>query len=159
MTGRRPAAFYRSLLALPNVRLVRETVNSRELIKRSKCVFAISGTCALEALFLGVPAVLFSRVFHSGFDGITRVLDLYSLPDRMRDLLHEGPRDTRKSSLAALAAMYSESYPGKITSEIADEKHVYADSNIDAIGVALVRELSSRQLVTSTSGLERIQRP
>ncbi len=144
MAGCRPEAFYRALLALPNVRLVAEDANSRELIRRSRCVFSISGTSALEALFFGIPAVLFSRVFHSGFDGITRVLDLYSLPDRVRKLLAQGPRDTRESSLAALAAMYTESYDGLLMTEIADPSLVLNEANAVALGTGLARELARR---------------
>lgn len=144
MTGRRSASFYREILALPNVRLVRETVSSRELIKRSRCVFAISGTAALEALFFNIPAVLFSRVFHSNFRGITRVLNLYTLRDHVHALLTEKRGETRASSLAALAAMYSESRPGRIATEIADVATVYNQPNVERLGDALLRELQQR---------------
>lgn len=153
MLGRRPARFYQTLLALPNVRLVAGTVSSSELIARSRCVLSISGTCALEALFHGVPTILFSRVFHSEFEGITRVLDIYSLPDRLRDLLRGGQRDTRRSSVAALAAMYAESYPGVLMSEIADQKHIVTEQNSNRLGDALCREMQFRedQKVQATS--------
>ena len=126
-------------------------LDSRELIRQSRCVFTISGTAALEALFFGVPAIVFSHVFFAPFQGITGVFDLYALPDHVRSLLKGGRPDTRRSSLAALAAMYTESYPGLVMSEVADARTVRAPENKQAVGAALAMELTLRQHAVHTS--------
>jgi hypothetical protein len=147
MLGLRSQRFYEELLSMPNVRLASEAVNSRELILRSQIVFTISGTAALEAMFYGVPAVVFSHVFHSEFEGITPVYDLYTLSEVVRTLLTKGLTDNRKSALAALAAMYAASYPGELMSLTVSESGVLNEENISQLGNALIQELRWRKLL------------
>lgn len=147
MLGLRSQRFYEELLSMPNVRLASEAVNSRELILRSQIVFTISGTAALEAMFYGVPAVVFSHVFHSEFEGITPVYDLYTLSEVVRTLLTKGLTDNRKSALAALAAMYAASYPGELMSLTVSESGVLNEENISQLRNALIQELRWRKLL------------
>lgn len=154
MLGLRPRSYYEQILSLPNVRLVSEKANSRDLIRNSKIVFTISGTAALEAMFYGVPAVLFGRVFHATFEGITLVRDLYSLSDVVHSLLKHGCQDNRRSALAALAAMYVSSYPGQLASLFSLESHLFHPENQVKLGAALQAELESRGLLApSEQGL------
>lgn len=112
MVGRRPARDYRNLARIPNVAVVPETENSRDLISSADLVFTISGTAALEALAFGVPAIAFSPVFFTHFDGIERCVDPLDLPLLIRNAL-ERPRDgAAEEARAAFAAIYSSSHPG-----------------------------------------------
>ena len=145
MLGSRPSSFYAKLLSFPNVRIVDIDLNSRELIKKSRCVFSICGTAALEALFFAVPTVLFSRVFHSQFKGITQVLNPYDLADTVRALLQQGPMNTRRSSMAALAAMFAASYPGMLPSTITEGHVIFSPSNMEHLGNGLCQEMARRE--------------
>jgi len=146
MVGSRPRDLYAKLKQLPNVLIAGQDHNSRHLISTSACVFSISGTAALEALFFGTPSVLFSDVFHSAFEGVETVFNLYELPDRMRELLRGEVANTHASSIAALAAIYSESYPGSLTSLIADEAVTFSRDNVQRLGEAILMEFDKRDL-------------
>lgn len=57
--GRRPAGFYESVLAMPNVILVHPNFPSLEIVRRSAVVCSLTGSAVHEAAILGVPAVSF----------------------------------------------------------------------------------------------------
>ena len=67
--------FYKFLSSLSNVTLIDMGVNSKELIKNSKCVFTQTGTAALEALFFGKPAFLGGRAWFDSLPGIFHIND------------------------------------------------------------------------------------
>ena len=56
--GKRPLSYYRKLLAIPNVRLVRTSCKSNELIARASLVVTISGTIGFEAILQGKPVAV-----------------------------------------------------------------------------------------------------
>jgi hypothetical protein len=56
--GKRPVSYYRKLLAIPNVRLVRTSCKSNELIARASLVVTISGTIGFEAILQGKPVAV-----------------------------------------------------------------------------------------------------
>ena len=56
--GKRPIGYYRKLLAIPNVRLVRTSCKSNELIARASLVVTISGTIGFEAILKGKPVAV-----------------------------------------------------------------------------------------------------
>ncbi len=58
MIGRRPPGFYEAIRRLPGVYLINPAIASRELVKRAKLVFTITGTVAWEAIVLQKPAVM-----------------------------------------------------------------------------------------------------
>lgn len=151
MMGLRPISYYRELLGIPNVCLVAETENGRTLVRGSRIVFTLTGTAALEAMFFGIPAVVFGRVFHGDFDGITTVHDLYRLADVVRMLLERPRVANRTTSIAVLAAMHSASYPGQLTGTLTDESLVYSRENEERLGSALTCELESRGVIKGKS--------
>jgi hypothetical protein len=56
--GKRPNSFFEKLLDIPNVRLVSPINTSRDLIKNASLITVISGSIALEAMFLKKPAIV-----------------------------------------------------------------------------------------------------
>lgn len=56
--GKRPVSYYRKLLAIPNVCLVRTSCKSNELIARASLVVTISGTIGFEAILQGKPVAV-----------------------------------------------------------------------------------------------------
>jgi hypothetical protein len=111
MLGRRSNAAYERLTKLENVVFVSATANARDLMAEASVVFTISGNGAVEALALGVPAIAFSPLFYTHFEGIVRCHDLLNLPIVVREAMEKGGAP-RERVLAAFAAMYSASRPG-----------------------------------------------
>jgi len=56
--GKRSGSFFKKILKIPNVKLVSPETTSRNLIKNASLVTVISGSIALEAMFLRKPAVV-----------------------------------------------------------------------------------------------------
>lgn len=87
MIFRRPKNYYRELLKIPNVRLMRTSVRSAELVKAANIVTVITGTVGWEACLLGKPVVSFGEVFYNALPGVRRVHNLETLPQLFRELI------------------------------------------------------------------------
>ena len=61
--GDRSYKFYKDLKKYPGIILANEKIDSHLLIKKCKLVATNTGTMALEAALLGIPAITFSKVF------------------------------------------------------------------------------------------------
>jgi hypothetical protein len=66
----RSAYFYRLLGNISGVQVVDDRVSSKLLIKNSNLTSVITGTAALEAALLGVPAVIFGNPWFKGSPGV-----------------------------------------------------------------------------------------
>lgn len=56
--GKRPNSFFKKILNIPNVKLVSPEISSTNLIKNAGLISVISGSIALEAMFLRKPAIV-----------------------------------------------------------------------------------------------------
>ncbi len=65
--------FYTALKKIKNVRFVSLDEDSHNLIKKSVLVATINGTAAIESVFLGKPAVIFSSNWYNKINGIFKV--------------------------------------------------------------------------------------
>lgn len=82
--GTKRLSLFREIRRLPNVKLVRHDISSMVLLKRSSIVFSISGTAALEAGMLGIPTIVFCKLFFGGFSSIHYCSDM----TKLRELAH-----------------------------------------------------------------------
>lgn len=117
MVGLRDAEVYRKIRESPNVILVDHAFDSIELIKRSSIVFTIVGTPALEAMFIGKPAIMFGKYAFCKTNLITFCPDFWAVNEMVRDKLMEAeasPLDVEKHAIALLAAKYESSRLGQI---------------------------------------------
>ena len=76
-----PVSFYKSLLNLPNVKLIHPEANSLDLIKNCSLVITIAGTTALEAAFYEKPSITLANTSYSNLSSIQKIEkfeDLYS---------------------------------------------------------------------------------
>ena len=114
MLGLRPRSFYQALAAIPNVLLLTDDVASHEIVLGSRAVFTLTGTPGLEAMFYGIPAVVLGRIYFQSFHGIYPARSPRELRATIRQVLsrRDAGADDR-AAVAALAAAYSSSYPGK----------------------------------------------
>lgn len=87
--GFRPWAYYRKLLEIPNVRLVKAELSTHMLVNRAALVAVISGSTGLEAAICGRPVITFGTPVYNLLRGnmIRPVGDLNNLAWEVRDLL------------------------------------------------------------------------
>ncbi|MBL77066.1 MAG: hypothetical protein CL763_09125 [Chloroflexi bacterium] len=83
----RDIAIYRTLMNMPNVRLIHPSFSSDELIKKSKLVMTISGTASIEAGFHNKPSIVFSDNTFSHLPNVTRVKSFENLPSIIKKSL------------------------------------------------------------------------
>lgn len=60
--GRRKLGYYQKLAEIPGVVLLRTDLPASKIIEKSEMVFVITGTTALEAIYIGKPVIYFGRV-------------------------------------------------------------------------------------------------
>lgn len=144
MVGLRPPSFYDRLRAIPNVVLLREGLNSYDIIRRSSAVFTLSGTAALEAMYLGVPAIILGDLYFRAFRGIHYARGSEDLRSIVRRVLVD-PRAagaTTDEAVAALASTYAASNAGKVGATYAFDE-IAEPANVRAIVDAIDRELDA----------------
>lgn len=64
---------YKKIISIPNVKLIHPSVNSQELISKSKGVILISGGTGFEALFHKKPIILFSDEIYEELSMVTKI--------------------------------------------------------------------------------------
>jgi hypothetical protein len=91
--GIKKRSFFRALRHIPNVKLVPHGVSSFEIYKRSAIIFSVSGTPAMEAGMMGIPAVVFCDMYYNGFSSIHLCTDLTKMRELVHQLLTDFSRD------------------------------------------------------------------
>ena len=105
-------SFYEALSHLPNVRLIEPFAKTKELIKRSMAVIALTSTVGYEALLMGKRVFLYGRVFYEFHPNVVRVQDPTGLFDLLRKWLGAPLPVGREYNLAFVEAYYMCSLPG-----------------------------------------------
>ena len=141
MIGMRDLAFYKKLLEIPNVVLVSDMINSYDLIRRSRIVLTLTGSAALEAMYEGIPVILFGDVFFDSFEGIYKIQSIKELNITVSALL-DNPNSgaCEEAAIRALAAMYDASYPGDVSLPHTIEE-MREPNNVRLLADAVVKEL------------------
>jgi len=128
----KPPSFYRDYLErFPNLRFVDLSVDSHELINRSKLVVVLSSTVGWEAFLYGVPVVQFGRAFFSEFKGIYRSRTYEELREQIAEII-SCHRPNEEEILKAIAAVFAGTTPGYINDPYVDPK-VLEPENIRSI--------------------------
>jgi capsule polysaccharide modification protein KpsS len=83
----RDVSYYKTLMNLPNVKLLHPSVSNDEILKRCSLVITIAGTLGLEAAFYGKPSITFTDVIYSGLPSVYRLQSLEELPQSIRNSL------------------------------------------------------------------------
>jgi hypothetical protein len=109
--GWRDPSFYKELHSVPGVLVLSDAVPSSDVIRGAEMVFTLTGTISIEAMCLGVPAVLFGSVYYEHFDGVERVMSW----EHLREVVarrHTFKPASDESCLRALAARWLASRVG-----------------------------------------------
>jgi len=108
MYGYRTRRFYKELKKIPNVKLLKPTVDPLRLIRDAKLIFTISGTAGWEAVQLKKPVIIFSDVFYSQLPMVKKCKTIEKLPYLVKEQLKNFKHD-EKSLINFLTAIYEES--------------------------------------------------
>lgn len=106
----RTPELYKQFLRYKNVRLVPAKITSRKMIDHAKAVVAVTSTSCWEALFRGVPSIIFGHVWFSFCQGIFNVNDQDSFNEAI-NVIREGCIVDKSALITALYAMQEESIP------------------------------------------------
>ena len=119
MIGLRDPSFYEDIKKNSNVILIHHDCNSMDIIKQSQIVFSIVGTSALEAMFVGVPSILFGKYAFANTNLIKLCADFWELPQLINKQLENqpSPDEVKRHAVALLAAKYSASFEGQLPLE------------------------------------------
>lgn len=143
MIGMRDLAFYKELLETPNVVLVSDMLNSYDLIRKSRIVFTLTGSAALEAMYEGVPVILLGDIFFDSFEGMYKVQSIKDLHQTISAVV-DNPRSgaCEDAAISALAAMYAASYPGDVSLPHTIEE-MREPANVALLADAVIKELGA----------------
>ena len=112
--GKSPA-FYRDLRRIPGVRLIGHQVDSRDLLRRTSLLFALSGTIAYEAGLMGRPVIAFARNYFNELPTVRHCSDLGALPALVKQQLDApSPEDLRERLLAFLVNLRACCFDGEV---------------------------------------------
>jgi hypothetical protein len=96
MVGYRTRAYYKELKKIPNVRLIRPTMSSFELIKKSKLVTVITGTAGWQSVLFKKPVIIFGDVFYGALSMVKKCTNIVTLPMLVKEQLENFNHNERE---------------------------------------------------------------
>ena len=128
LSGIRPFGFYREILKLPHVRLIRQYMDSYQIVPQAEAILTITGTAGWEALMFGRPVVLFGHSFYEEFEeGVIRAQGREELPGILRQIRHRNVSE--EAILAYVAAVLTKTRTGLFI-----EPRYYSDLQSEILG-------------------------
>ena len=76
MLGRRSKRYYKNLMEISNVRLVKPSISTFELMRKTKGLITINGTAGMEAALLGKPVITIGNVLYNNYYNILKLKDI-----------------------------------------------------------------------------------
>jgi hypothetical protein len=108
-----PLRFYRQLEAIPGVKLVHPTADSRRLLTGAALTITNSGTMAYEAGLLCKPAITFSRVHFNELPTVRYCESPPALPALIDEMLQRRVSDDdERAVIDFMTRMFAWSFPG-----------------------------------------------
>lgn len=121
----RPKGFYRRLIKLPNVHICSAEDGAFDLIDLSCFVASISGSCLLEALARGKPAITFFPArFNGDLDGVitdANSISVEELRNRLIDIVNGLNIVDQNRLLQSLTNLAEDGYDGALDDEFLPE--------------------------------------
>lgn len=120
--GRRSMSFYKKLAEIPNVVLLKYDKAVFEVIQKSAIIFVITGTTALEAIYLKKPVIFFGKVPYEFLPAhIVQKARIYEFSEQIRDFLQSYTWD-EQSVLNFISAILSGSSQINLITEVLQKK-------------------------------------
>jgi hypothetical protein len=108
-----PVSFYRQLEAIPAVRLVHPTADSRRILLGAALTVTNSGTMAFEAGLLCRPAITFARVHFNELPTVRYCDSPPALPALIAEMLKRQPTEADEAAVIEfMGRMLAWSFPG-----------------------------------------------
>ncbi len=85
--GRRELNFFKKILNFHNVQLIKEDVDTYQLIDDSKGVITVSSSMAIEALMLKKPVGIMGRIYFDNLSNVFTFHNLYRLDNDIKQML------------------------------------------------------------------------
>ena len=85
--GWREISFYKSIMELPNVKLIHPSIPNDEMLKKCSLAITIAGTTGLEAALYKKPCIIFADANYSLLPSVYRLRSLEDLPNAIRESL------------------------------------------------------------------------
>lgn len=105
-------SFYRNVASLPNVRVIRASAPTKQLIRNSRAVITLTSTVGYEALLLGKRVFLFGTVFYEFHPNVVRIQNPTALFSLLEEWLDRPLRVGRDYNLEFVQAYYLSTLPG-----------------------------------------------
>jgi len=83
----RDTSYYKKIMALPNVKLIHPSFNTKILLENCELVITVSGTTGLEAALYKKPCIIFADANYSSLPSVYRLRSLEDLPNAIRESL------------------------------------------------------------------------
>ena len=97
--------FYKKLVAMPNVRLMKHESSTFKLRENCKAVATGTGTAGLEALFRQKPVLLFGHVFYQYADGVFPIRAKEDLTKAMKAIFENNEKPSQASTRQFMKAV------------------------------------------------------
>ena len=108
MYGKRARSFYVELKKIPNVRLIKPSVESFGLIEKSQMIITITSTVGFEAILMKKPVITFGDIFYNELPNTKKCKIISDLPNIIKDQLNNFKHD-EDALIDYLTAIYKES--------------------------------------------------
>lgn len=108
MFGYRSRRYYKELKKIPNVKLIKPTVVSFDLIKNTKLLVTLSSTAGWEALLLKKPVVTFGNGLYNKISMVKKCEAVENLPQIIKEQIENFHYD-EKELISFIAAIFKES--------------------------------------------------
>jgi hypothetical protein len=108
MFGYRTRRFYKELKKIPNLKLIRPSVESFPLIKNAKLIVTINSTAGWEGVLLKKPVITFGNTFYNKLPMVKKCLAVENLPNIVKEQLENFQHNDREL-IDLIAAIYKES--------------------------------------------------
>jgi len=86
--GWRPISDYKSIIDIPNVKLIHHDISSTELIKKSSLVITAGGTASFESQIYNTPSIMFANLGYRKMGSIEKITTLDELPKKIKFCLN-----------------------------------------------------------------------
>lgn len=99
----RSSGYYKKIAVIPNVYLIKSSVENFKIIKNSKMILAITGTTLLEGANMGIPGIAFGKTFLNKLSFITYIENLSKLSESIKETMEKNvPKDELIKFYAAI---------------------------------------------------------
>jgi len=134
--GLKSIGFFQQLKKIPNVSLVHPKTSSFEIYKKSKIVLTVSGTSAYEAAMLGIPSIVFAKMFFGKFPLVNYCSNISELKDILQKNLASVKSDEGLNA-AVMDEILSKSYAGYWTDPLSDPL-VMSEENLNQLSIGFI---------------------